>query len=55
MLVDKSKIDNIKVGNIDKNFDTIKNADWVVEAVVERINIKHNLYEKILKARKKNQ
>ena len=53
LLVDKSKIDNIKVGNIDKNFDTVKNADWVVEAVVERINIKHNLYEKILKARKK--
>ena len=27
-------------------------ADWIVEAVVERIDIKHNLYEKILKARK---
>ena len=53
LLVDKSKIDNIKTGNIDENFDTIKEADWVVEAVVERIDIKHNLYEKILKARKK--
>ncbi len=54
LLIDKSKIDNIKVGNIDKNFDTIKKADWVVEAVVERIDIKHNLYEKILKTRKKD-
>jgi len=53
LLIDKSKIDNIKVGDIDKNFDAVKNADWVVEAVVERINIKHNLYEKILKVRKK--
>jgi len=54
LLIDKSKIDNIKVGNIDKNFDTVKKADWVVEAVVERIDIKHNLYEKILKTRKKD-
>jgi len=53
LLIDKSKIDNIKVGNIDENFDCIKKADWVVEAVVERIDIKHNLYEKILKIRKK--
>jgi len=54
LLIDKNKIDNIKVGNIDENFDTVKKADWVVEAVVERIDIKHNLYEKILKTRKKD-
>jgi len=54
LLIDKSKIDNIKIGNIDKNFDTVTKADWVVEAVVERIDIKHSLYEKILKTRKKN-
>jgi len=54
LLIDKSKIDNIKVGNIDENFDVVKKADWVVEAVVERIDIKHNLYEKILKTRKKD-
>jgi len=54
LLIDKNKIDNIKVGNIEENFDIIKKADWVVEAVVERIDIKHKLYEKILKSRKKN-
>jgi len=54
LLIDKTKINNIKVGNIDENFDTVKEADWIVEAVVERIDIKHNLYEKILKARKKD-
>ena len=53
LLIDKSKIDNIKTGNIDENFDIVKTADWVVEAVVERIDIKHVLYEKILKTRKK--
>ena len=52
LLIDKSKINNIKVGNINDNFDVVKNADWVVEAVVERIDIKHQIYEKIFKARK---
>ena len=55
LLIDNNKIENIKVGNIDENFDIIKKADWIVEAVVERIDIKHNLYEKILKTRKKIQ
>jgi len=53
LLIDKSKINNINVGNIEKNFDVVKDADWVVEAVVERIDIKHNIYEKIFKNRKK--
>jgi len=52
LLIDKSKIDNIKVGNINDDFDSVKNADWIVEAVVERIDIKHNIYEKIFKSRK---
>ena len=52
LLIDKSKINNIKVGNIEDNFDVVKDADWVVEAVVERIDIKHQIYEKIFKARK---
>ena len=37
LLIDKSKIKNINVGNINDNFDVVKNADWIVEAVVERI------------------
>ncbi len=52
LLIDKSKINNIKVGNINDNFDAVSDADWVVEAVVERIDIKHNIYEKIFKNRK---
>ena len=53
LLFDKSKINNIKVGNILDNFDEVKEADWVVEAVVERIDIKHDIYKKIFKERKK--
>ncbi len=52
LLIDKSKINNIKVGNITDDFNVVKNADWIVEAVVERIDIKHQIYEKIFKERK---
>ncbi|MDC0167302.1 3-hydroxyacyl-CoA dehydrogenase NAD-binding domain-containing protein [Candidatus Pelagibacter sp.] len=52
LLIDKSKINNIKVGNISDDFDAVKEADWVVEAVVERIDIKHQIYDKIFKSRK---
>ncbi len=52
LLIDKSKINNINVGNINDNFNLVKEADWIVEAVVERIDIKHSIYEKIFKERK---
>jgi len=52
LLIDKSKINNIKVGNISNDFDVVKDADWIIEAVVERIDVKHQIYEKIFKTRK---
>tara|TARA_B100000809_G_scaffold155116_1_gene152415 strand:- start:1116 stop:3338 length:2223 start_codon:yes stop_codon:yes gene_type:complete len=52
LLIDKSKINNINIGNINDDFALVKDADWIVEAVVERIDIKHNIYEKIFKTRK---
>ena len=53
LLFDKSKVKNIEIGNINDHFDTVKKADWIVEAVVERIDIKQELYKKIFKIRKK--
>ena len=53
LLLDKSKINNINTGNINEDFHVVKDADWIVEAVVERIDIKHNIYQKIFKERKK--
>ena len=53
LLFDKSKVKNIEIGNINDHFDTVKKADWIVEAVVERIDIKQALYKKIFKIRKK--
>ena len=53
LLFEKSKIENLKTGNINDDFDNVSDADWIIEAVVERIDIKHNIYEKIFKRRKK--
>jgi 3-hydroxyacyl-CoA dehydrogenase len=51
LLIDKSKINNINAGNISDDFNVVKEADWIVEAVDEKIDIKHNIYEKIFKER----
>jgi 3-hydroxyacyl-CoA dehydrogenase len=44
----------LKVGNIAEDFDNVSDADWIIEAVVERIDIKHDIYKKIFNIRKKN-
>ena len=31
----------------------VTDADWIIEAVVERINIKHDIYKKIFKKEKR--
>ena len=51
LLIEKSRLSYIKPGNLIDDFDEIKNADWIIEAVVERIDIKHQLYSQIDKVR----
>ena len=53
LLFEKNKIESLKTGNITEDFENISDADWIIEAVVERIDIKHDIYEKIFKKRKK--
>lgn len=38
---------HVKLGNFDDNLKDIKDYDWVIEAVVERLDIKRSLYEKV--------
>ena len=54
LLFEKSKIEVLEIGNISENFNIVSEADWIIEAVVERIDIKHDIYEKIFKKRKKD-
>ncbi|GCE11203.1 3-hydroxyacyl-CoA dehydrogenase/enoyl-CoA hydratase family protein [Tengunoibacter tsumagoiensis] len=37
----------ITIGNIEDDLDKLADVDWIIEAVVERLDIKHALYEKI--------
>ena len=42
-----SNIKLIKSGNLEDDLEKINNSEWVIEAVVENINIKRELYKKI--------
>lgn len=46
-LVHKSRIDLIDVGNIRDDFDKLAKCDWIVEAIVERLDIKRDLYKRL--------
>ena len=46
LLIEKNRINLILAGNIEDDFNLVGEADWVVEAVVERINIKKGIYKK---------
>ena len=54
LLVEHKKIELISAGNIEDNLELVSEADWIVEAVVERIDIKKSIYSKIDQFRKKD-
>lgn len=37
----------VTVGNIEDDLEELADVDWIIEAVVERLDIKHNLYVQI--------
>jgi 3-hydroxyacyl-CoA dehydrogenase len=49
----KSEASRIKTGNFDDNLKEIASCDWVIEVVVERLDIKKSLYERVEQFRKK--
>lgn len=49
----KSNAKMITTGTIDDDLDLIKDCDWIIEVVLEKLEIKHATYEKIEKVRKK--
>ena len=43
----------ITTGNIEDNLDLIKDADLIIEVVLERLEVKHEVFKKIEEFRKK--
>lgn len=48
----KSFVSRIKTGNFDDDLKEIANCDWILEAVVERLDIKQQVFEKVEQFRK---
>src|SRR4029079_1081008 len=49
---DKDVIKKISTGNFDDNLKDIAGCDWIIEVVVERLDIKKSVYEKVEQFRK---
>ena len=42
----------ISVGNIEDHLHRVRDCDWIVEAIVERIDVKHDLYDALDRIRR---
>jgi 3-hydroxyacyl-CoA dehydrogenase len=51
-IYDKAFAARITTGNFDDDLSKIKDYDWVIEVIVERLDIKQSLFEKVEKYRK---
>ncbi len=51
-LMHKRNAKRITAGNIDDHLDRVADCDWIVEAIIERTDIKRALYEKLEAVRK---
>lgn len=51
-LYDAKFADRVKLGNFDDNLKEIAQYDWVIEVIVERLDIKRSLYERVEQFRK---
>lgn len=51
-LYSKKFASRIKTGNFEDDFDKISDADWIIEVVIERLDIKKQIFEKVEKFRR---
>ena len=53
-LYHKSFASRISTGNFEDDFEKISDADWIIEVVIERLDIKLQIFEKVDNNRKNN-
>lgn len=46
-LATKKNLSLIEIGNLEDDVDRLKDVDWIIEVVVENLDVKKGLYEKI--------
>ena len=51
-LYDKSFASRITTGNFTDDFESISDCDWIIEVVVERLDVKQQIFEKVDEYRK---
>jgi len=51
-LTTKSNLSLIEAGNFEDNLEKLKDVDWIIEVIVENLDIKKGLYEKVDAVRK---
>ena len=51
-LYKKDFINRIQTGNLSDDFEKIRDVDWIIEVVVERLDIKKQVFEKVEQFRK---
>lgn len=51
-LMSKAAAKLIETGNVEDDLGKIADCDWVIEAVIERLDIKHDLYARLDKVRR---
>ena len=51
-LYDKKFVSRITTGNFDDDMEKIVDCDWIIEVVIERLDIKQSIFEKVEKHRK---
>lgn len=52
LLMQPNDAELITLGNLDDDFEKLADCDWIVEAVVENLAVKHRLFERIETIRK---
>jgi len=53
LLMQRKDVDRITIGNLEDDFDKIAEVDWIIEVVVENLQIKKDLFKRIEPVRAK--